>query len=151
MPVATLPPRRDTVAVTGLRPPTDLAADCAAIAALVAAYGDAVSRHDAAAWGATWAADATWSLIGHEVTGRDAIVTLWLGAMAAFDAVSFIAALGPIAIAGDRAAARCQTQEVLRHRDGQIRRVAGVYDDVYVRQTDGWRFALRSFAIVIEH
>lgn len=131
-------------------PPGD-AADKAAIAELVAAYGDAVSRRDAAAWGATWADDATWSLMGHEVGGRDAIVAMWLGAMAQFDAVSFIGALGPITIAGETATARCQTQEILRTVDGEVRRVAGVYDDDFVLRDGQWRFARRVFAILIEH
>lgn len=131
-------------------PPGD-AADKAAIAELVAAYGDAVSRRDADAWGATWAPDATWSLMGHEVSGRDAIVAMWLGAMAQFDAVSFIGALGPITITGETATARCQTQEILRTIDGEIRRVAGVYDDEFVRHNGQWCFARRVFAILIEH
>jgi uncharacterized protein (TIGR02246 family) len=126
-------------------------ADRAAIADLVAAYGDAVSRRDAAAWGATWAPDATWSLMGHEVAGRDAIVALWLGAMAQFDAVSFVTALGPVTLDGDTASARCQTHEVLRTTDGTIRRVAGTYDDSFVRRDGQWLFARRVFAIVIEH
>ncbi len=125
--------------------------DRAAIADLVAAYGDAVSRRDAAAWGATWAPDATWSLMGHEVTGRDEIVALWQGAMAQFDAVSFVTALGPVSIAGDTASARCQTHEVLRTTEGDIRRVAGTYDDSFVRRDDQWLFARRVFAIAIEH
>ncbi|MFZ4688234.1 MAG: nuclear transport factor 2 family protein [Polymorphobacter sp.] len=130
---------------------TSLFEDRLAISELVAAYGDAVSRRDAAAWGATWAADATWNLMGHEVSGRDAIVALWLGAMAQFEAVSFIGAVGPISLAGDRATARCQTHEVLRTPDGNVRRVAGVYDDEFVRESGQWRFARRCFAIVIEH
>ena len=129
----------------------DRTSDRSAIIELVAAYGDAVSRRDAAAWGATWASDATWNLMGHEVAGRDAIVALWQGAMAQFDAVSFAAAIGPIRFDGDRATARCQTQEVLRTTEGAIRRVAGVYDDEFVREDGEWRFARRVFAIVIEH
>ena len=125
--------------------------DRAAITDLIAAYGDAVSRRDADAWGATWASDATWSLMGHEVAGRDAIVALWLGAMAQFDAVSFVTAVGPIAITGDTASVRCQTHEVLRTIDGTVRSVAGIYDDSFVRQDGQWLFARRVFAIVIEH
>ena len=126
-------------------------ADRAAITDLVAAYGDAVSRRDTAAWEATWAFDATWSLMGHEVTGRDAIVALWQGAMAQFDAVSFVTALGPVSIAGDTASARCQTHEVLRTTAGDVRRVAGTYDDSFVRRDGQWLFARRVFAIAIEH
>lgn len=126
-------------------------ADRIAISELIAAYGDAVSRRDAAAWGATWAVDATWSLMGHEVAGRDAIVGLWLGAMTQFDAVSFITAAGPLRIEGDRASTRCQTQEVLRTTDGAIRRVAGIYDDSFVKQAGVWLFSRRVFAIAIEH
>ncbi len=125
--------------------------DTIAIARLIAAYGDAVSRRDAMAWAATWAPDATWSLMGHEVAGRDAIVNLWLGAMAQFDAVSFITAAGPATIAGDTATLRCQTQEVLRTTDGTIRRIAGIYDDTLVRDGGGWRFARRVFTVLIEH
>ena len=89
--------------------------------------------------------------MGHEVAGRDAIVALWLGAMAQFDAVSFVTALGPISLAGDTANARCQTHEVLRTTDGTIRRVAGTYEDSFVRRDGHWLFARRVFAIVIEH
>lgn len=125
--------------------------DLAAIARLNTVYGDAVSRRDAEAWGATWAADATWNLMGHEVAGRAAIVALWRQAMAGFDAVSFIAMPGPVRLDGDQASARCQTQEVLRTVAGQVRRVAGVYDDEFVRTADGWRYRRRVFAILIEH
>jgi uncharacterized protein (TIGR02246 family) len=126
-------------------------ADSLAIHALIAAYGDAVSRRDAVAWGATWADDARWLLMGQTVNGRAAIVALWEAAMAQFDAVSFIAAPGPISVAGDHATARTQTQEVLRTADGQIRRVAGIYDDIFVRTARGWRFAARDFSVLIEH
>ncbi len=125
--------------------------DQIAIARLIAAYGDAVSRRDAVAWANTWAADATWSLMGHEVAGRDAIAGLWLGAMAQFDAVSFITAAGPARITGNRASLRCQTQEVLRTLDGSVRRVAGIYEDELVRDGGVWRFARRVFTVLIEH
>ena len=120
------------------------------IAGLVAAYGDAVSRRDADAWSATWAMDATWSLMGHEVTGRDAITALWLGAMAQFDAVSFIFSIGPVTLAGDTATARCQTHEVLRTVGGAIRRVAGTYDDRFSRVDGRLLFSRRVFVVVIE-
>ena len=126
-------------------------ADTFAINALIAAYGDAVSRRDAAAWGATWGEDARWVLMGHEVKGRAGIVGLWQGAMAQFDAVSFIASPGPITLAGDRATARTQTHEVLRTTEGTIRRVAGIYEDEFVRTAEGWRFAARDFSVLIEH
>lgn len=130
---------------------TSFDSDRIAITELVAAYGDAVSRRDAAAWGATWAEDATWSLMGHEVAGRAAIVALWQGAMSQFDAVSFLTGMGPIRLNGDRASVRCQTQEVLRTTEGSVRRVAGIYDDEFVRVDGHWCFARRVFAILIEH
>lgn len=124
--------------------------DRAAIHELVAAYGDAVSRRDADAWGATWATHATWSLMGTEVSARPAIVALWKAAMAPFEAVSFIACLGPITFDGDCASARCQTQEVLKSADG-VRRVAGIYEDQFVLEDGRWLFERREFAILIEH
>lgn len=131
--------------------PGGAVADRLEIADLVAAYGDAVSCRDAAAWSATWATDATWSLMGHEVAGREAITALWLGAMAQFDAVSFMANLGPVRLDGDTATARCQTQEILRTVDGEIRRVAGIYEDSFARISGRWLFSRRVFTILIEH
>ena len=72
-----------------------------AIRNLIETYADAVFRRDAEAWGATWAQDATWHLMGNTVAGRPAIVGAWSEAMKGFKFVAFFSQPGPIQINGD--------------------------------------------------
>lgn len=124
--------------------------DQVAIRALIDSYSDAVFRRDAQAWGATWAEDALWNLMGTEVRGREAIVGLWTQAMAGFPFVAFFAQIGHLAITGDRAKGRVYTHEYLELADGSISRPIGQYLDVYTRTADGWRFAERRFQVLKE-
>ena len=119
-----------------------------AIRALVESYSDAVFRRDAGDWGTCWAEDARWSLMGTSVTGRDAIVEMWVAAMETFAFVGFFSQLGSLEIEGDRATGRVWTHELLEDREGKITRPAGRYDDEYVRNSDGWRFASRSYTML---
>jgi hypothetical protein len=61
-----------------------------AIRELHETYGAGVLAKDPVLWGSVWAEDARWSLLGHEVAGRAAIVAFWSAAMDACDAVSFV-------------------------------------------------------------
>lgn len=122
------------------------AEDVAAIRALHDRYADAVNRRDADAWGALWAEDAAWDLMGTRVEGRAAIVGLWQGAMAGFAFVGFFSQLGAVAVAGDRADGRVWTHEVLEGPDGE-RRPLGRYDDLYVKRDGAWLFAERRFSL----
>ncbi|WP_373488597.1 SgcJ/EcaC family oxidoreductase [Blastomonas sp.] len=124
--------------------------DQIAIRALIDSYTDAVFRRDANAWGATWADDAQWGLMGTQVRGREAIVALWLQAMSGFPFVAFFAQVGSIAIDGDRATGRVYTHEFLELADGSISHPIGLYNDIYARTADGWRFAERHFSILRE-
>lgn len=124
--------------------------DLLAIRARIEAYADAVFRQNAEDWIACWADDATWNLMGHEVSGRDAIVTLWRSAMSAFKVTAFFAQPGPIVITGDRATGRAWTQEILTTQEGAVRRVVGAYDDAFVKRGGVWLFARRAFRIMHE-
>jgi len=112
-------------------------------------YCDAVLRKDAQDWGALWAADAIWSLMGTEVVGRDNIVALWNGAMGQFDAVSFLGALGALNITGNSAEGRYQTHEILVEK-GQARIAGGRYDDEFVKIDGTWLFKKRVFNVVAQ-
>jgi uncharacterized protein (TIGR02246 family) len=129
--------------ITGFRGPAD---DIAAIRALNDSYVDAVNRRDSEAWGALWADDATWNLMGTEVAGRAAIVALWSGAMAGFDFVGFFGQLGAVSVAGMQAEGRVWTHELLDGPDGE-RRPLGRYDDRYTKQNGAWRFERRNFTL----
>ena len=127
--------------VTGFSGPAE---DLAAIRALHDRYADAVTRRDAEAWGALWAKDAVWELMGMRVEGQPAILGLWTQAMAGFAFVGFFSQPGAIAVAGDRAEGRVWTHEVLDGPEGE-RRPLGRYDDVYVKRGGEWLYSERRF------
>ncbi len=124
------------------------AEDLAAIRALNDSYADAVFRRDAADWGALWAADASWSLMGMEVQGRDAIVQLWQQAMSRFAFVAFFIQPGFCRVSGSRAEGRLWTNEYLEAADGTLSRPVGRYDDHYVREAGVWRYGRRVFTLL---
>jgi uncharacterized protein (TIGR02246 family) len=123
-------------------------ADIAAIRALIDDYNDAVFRRDAHDWGACWADDGQWTLMGQTMVGREAIVALWETAMAGFDFVAFFAQPGSTIIDGDRATGRVYTHEVLQNPDGSISRPVGRYDDDYIQVAGRWLFASRRYTML---
>lgn len=121
-----------------------------AIAELHQTYADAVVRASAEDWGKVWTQDAHWNLMGTAVDGRDAIVAFWSQAMSELDAVSFHCIPSATIIAGDRATGRCQTQEVMKFKDGTTRLVGGLYEDEMVHHDGAWLYAKRVFRIIAE-
>jgi uncharacterized protein (TIGR02246 family) len=120
------------------------------IRALIDTYADAVFRRDATDWGATWAEDASWSLSGQTVEGREAIVTMWKQAMGQFSFVAFYTQVGAIEVDGDRATGRSYTNEVLRTAEGKLMRMAGAYEDGFVKRDGRWLFSARRFTLLTE-
>ena len=127
---------------------TGAAEDQMAIRTLHESYADAVFRRDADQWGGNWAEDGLWHLMGTDVKGRGAIVSLWVSAMAGFTFVAFFSQVGAIEIDGDRATGRVFTHEVLETSDGTISRPVGRYDDDYVRQGGRWLFQSRRYSLL---
>jgi ketosteroid isomerase-like protein len=123
-------------------------ADRLAIRERIDSYSDAVFRRDAEAWIANWIEDATWSLPGLSVTGKDAIKALWVDAMAGFSFAAFFAVPGHIRIDGDRAEGRVYTREVLVDHDGKVRKIIGAYDDTLAKQGGVWLFTRRVYDIL---
>ena len=116
---------------------------------LVESYNDAVMRFDGEAWGENWTEDAVWHLPGAgDVSGRDAIVTVWQGAMSAFSFVGFFASAGPIHVLGDTATATWYQQEFLHGKDGSERKVTGRYEDDYVKVEGRWYFKRRVYEVL---
>ncbi len=125
--------------------------DRLAIRELHETYGDGVVRFDAETWGSVWADDADWDFMGMELKGREAIVELWLGAMSNFDAVSFQCVPASIEVDGDKATSRCQTQEVLKGKDGSTRMLGGLYTDELEKRGGQWVYTKRAFKVVAEY
>lgn len=122
--------------------------DQAAIRVLHDSYADAVFRRDADEWGSNWAEDGHWHLMGTTVEGRDSIVGLWNGAMAAFGFVAFFSQVAAIEIDGDQATGRVFTHEVLETHDGTISRPVGRYDDHYVKREGRWFYRERRYTLL---
>ena len=125
--------------------------DRLAIRELHETYGDGVVRFDAETWGSVWADDADWDFMGMELKGREAIVELWLGAMSNFDAVSFQCVPASIEVDGDKATSRCQTQEVLKGKDGTTRMLGGLYTDELEKRAGAWVYTKRAFQVIAEY
>jgi uncharacterized protein (TIGR02246 family) len=127
---------------------TGPAEDRLAIRELIETYADAVTRCDAAAWGAVWAEDGEWSLPDYPeigtTAGRDAIVAMWVEAMKHYPGVMFEAWPGSIEIDGDRAIVLSYTSEVY-DQDGVTKRDRGVYHDICVKENGQWLFKHRTF------
>jgi len=85
------------------------------------------------------------------IEGREAIVQTWQGAMGNFDRVSFSCVPSMIAVDGDTAIARCQTQEVLKGKDGSTRMIGGLYSDRLAKREGAWVYTHRAFEIVAEY
>lgn len=124
-------------------------ADELAIRDLAARYIDAVNRRDEAAWSATWAERGAWEIMGHRVEGRDGVVGFWRGAMAGFPFAFMQLGSGTLELTGgDEATGRWYLTEHLEQPDGSRVQVLGCYEDRYVREGGGWRFAERRYAIL---
>jgi hypothetical protein len=122
--------------------------DQLAIRNLHDSYVDAVFRRDHEDWGANWAIDGSWHLMGSPVEGRDAIVSLWNGAMAGFTFVAFFCQPASIEIDGDTATGRTYTHEVLEMPDGEIRRPVGLYEDRFVKIDGQWLYQERRYSML---
>lgn len=116
---------------------------------LVDSYNDAVMRFDGDAWSSNWAEDAVWNLPGAgEIAGREAILTVWQGAMSAFSFVGFFASAGPIVVNGESATGTWYQQEFLHGKDGGKRAVTGRYQDAYTKTDGRWYFQRRDYEVL---
>ena len=115
---------------------------------LLETYADAVTRCDAAAWGATWAEDAVWSMPDYPEfptqEGRANIVGLWVEAMKHYPGIMFEAWPGSIEIDGDTAVVRSYTSEIYDQGEMTLRD-RGVYEDTCVKRDGKWLFKARIF------
>ena len=125
--------------------------DRLAIRELVDSYGDAVSRCNAEDWGANWAVDAVRNLNLPnlpKVEGRKAIVELWVQAMSAYEYVIMTSKPGEIVVDKNQATGRFFTSEITRLKGGEEQRIAGRYDDTYVKRDGRWYFKTRAYKLL---
>lgn len=118
------------------------------IQTLTQRYADAVMRHNADDWAATWAEDGEWYLGPDPIKGRETIKTTWQAAMAGFPFVAFFVQPGIIKVNGDTGTARTYVQENIQDTEGNSFRVVGVYNDEVVREDGAWKFKARRYTVL---
>lgn len=121
-----------------------------AIRDLSARYIDAVNRQHGEDWQATWSENASWFLMGQEITGRDTILEFWLNTMGLFNFVVMALNSQNLVIDGDQASGRCYVTESLSMKGTDPAMVQGVYDDTFIRENGEWRFASRSYHMLYQ-
>ncbi|MGV0793253.1 nuclear transport factor 2 family protein [Mycolicibacterium sp. XJ1819] len=122
------------------------ACDVVAVNHLAAAYAEAVSRGEIAEACMTYAEDGELhSPTTPPAIGRAAVTETITKTCADLEFVFQTVHLGLVTVDGDTARARFPITEWARRRsDGRPIQFLGVYDDVCVRTSDGWRFARRT-------
>jgi AcrR family transcriptional regulator len=118
---------------------------------LVARYADAVIRHDAEAWSATWTDDARWSTEPGVVTeGREAIVTLWSTKMKALTWVVHTPGVMVFEVdeSAGTATGRVTIDERFQRKRGGAGTLLATYSDEYRRDNGAWRFSTRVLHVI---
>ncbi len=120
--------------------------DRIAIQDLNASYSDAVTRHDVSAFMSLWAEDAVWVHpdLG-EITGVSAIWKTIEAAFRSYPMVILRSTIGWLTVDGEAATGSVYIDEVVTTTEGATNRVYGLYDDVYVKQFEHWRFKRRVY------
>lgn len=127
---------------------TDDMTDRWAIQDLVARYVEAVATADGDLYRSVWAADGVWVVDGRgSFHGPDDITALFLKLrrrqeLAVQRVVSGRAEVHADGVTG---AGRWIIHSLTR-TDGAGAELAGIYDDRYVREADGWKFRERAFS-----
>jgi len=121
-----------------------------AIRDLCARYIDAINRIDDELWKSTWAEDASWSLLGQDLSGRDNLVTFWRNTMGVFNFVIMTLNSGTVDIQGDRATGRWYVKEQMSIKGTEPGIMLGIYDDEYVKQDGCWLFQSRKYHILYQ-
>ena len=114
---------------------------------LAASYSDAVNQRDLVAFRQLWTGGAVWEIgapLQASAHGIDEIVALLRRLLQAEKYFMQMTHSGVIEIRGDRATARFVEAERGRGESTYYDCLA-VYEDVLVREADGWRFAKRSY------
>jgi uncharacterized protein (TIGR02246 family) len=125
-------------------------ADELAIRQLAAEYIDAVNRYNGEDWIATWSDDATWFLMGMEVSGKEDIFNLWKGAMSTFDFAIMMLNSGTVTVDGDSASGRWYVTEHINPKEGDTNLTLGVYDDKYIKKDGKWLFSERRYHVMYQ-
>ncbi len=126
-----------------------------AIRQLVEKYADAVCRRHKEDWASTWSEDSIWDLSSMPaVSGKDAIVDLWVNAMAGFPYVAQLIQNGTTEVDCYVAKGRWYITEHIQtaENDDDGKPIGffniGVYQDLYIKQDVHCLFKERKYAVL---
>ena len=114
-------------------------------------YSDAVFRRDLDDYLACWTEDCVRSGPGGDCRGKDALRAQWTDIWHTLERMAFFTQVASIAVDGDRATARSYCLEILALRNGDSRRLIGMYDDELVRIGEEWLFSRRNYQVLIDN
>jgi len=120
-----------------------------AIRHLLARSSDCVWRKSIHEYGACWATDGEWRILGQVAHGRDEVKALWWQFMDNLQTAWQVAQTIILEI-GDEPPAygRIYLEETLRLRDGTVNLARGIYHDAYRIEAGHWLFSKRHFDLI---
>ena len=122
--------------------------DRAAISELVVRFDDAVNRRDVEEFGRLWAETGVWEIgepMPMRAEGREKIIETWTGLVKSTTWLFRGSFIGVINVDGDEANGRWPCIETGTFTDGRGYDNRAMYEDRYVRTSEGWRFAHRRY------
>lgn len=116
---------------------------------LHARYATTSSRGDKAGWLTCWTQDGSWVSHIFECHGQAAISAKYDEIMAPFAKLFFLSQPGTIEIEGDTARGQSTAMEIAEFKAGGVFKLAGAYEDRFVKQGGEWLFARRDYQPVV--
>ena len=113
-------------------------------------YADSMMRQDKQAWLDNFTTDCIWRGVGLEYRGHEELAMSWDLLWGTLKSLGFFTEASAIRLERDHATARCYSRQIMFQRDGGVRKIVGVYNDVLLKRADTWRFHRREFAFVGE-
>jgi len=119
-----------------------------AIRKMLAVSSDCVWRKALDEYGACWANDGEWRIMGLVVNGREAIKVTWGQFMDGLKTAWQVTPNMIIEVDGEVGYGRLYIQETLQQPDGSVNVMRGIYHDTYKMEDSKWVFAKRHIDIV---
>lgn len=116
---------------------------------LHARYATTSARGDKQGWLSCWTQDGAWVSHIFECHGREAILAKYEEIMAPFSKLFFLSQPGTIEISGETARGQSTALEIGELSAGGFFKLAGAYEDQFVKQDGEWLFSRRDYQPVV--
>jgi len=113
-------------------------------------YAAGGSRGDTESWLSCWDEECHWITSNFERHGKEDLHEQWGLLWENFVSAVVLYEVGPIEVFGDRATASCGVLEIIKLASGGTLKIAGLYNDEFVRNGGKWLFRSRKYDLVSE-